>query len=73
MGMVFYLPHKMLLLFVQLPCIDDYEYEIDISNEWELLPTLMKWQRHVSILESFGEIDIKKIYKNILELAKKRV
>lgn len=49
-----------------IPCMDGYEYEIDISNEWELLPTLMKWQRHVSILESFGEIDIKKIYKNIL-------
>ena len=50
-----------------LRCIDGIEYEVYISHEWELLPTLMQWQKYVTLLEQKGNIDIIKIYKEMLE------
>lgn len=49
------------------PCSDGIEYEIYISHEWELLPTLMQWQKHVSILDQEGNIDLINIYKKMLK------
>lgn len=49
------------------PCQDGAEYELHISHEWELLPILMQWQKHVNILDQDGDIDIIGIYKKILE------
>lgn len=49
------------------PCNDGVEYELYISHEWELLPTLMQWQKHVSILEQEGDIDIVEEYQKILD------
>ena len=48
------------------PCRDGIEYELYITHEWELLPTLMQWQKHVSIVEQAGDIDIIGSYKKIL-------
>jgi len=49
------------------PCQDGAEYELFISHEWELLPTLMQWQKHINILEQDGDIDIVGKYEKILE------
>ena len=49
------------------PCNDGMEYEVYISHEWELLPTLMQWQKHVTLLEQKGKINFIKIYKTILD------
>lgn len=49
------------------PCIDGMEYEVYISHEWELLPTLMQWQKYITLLGQEGDIDFIKIYKNILQ------
>lgn len=49
------------------PCQDGAEYDLFISHDWELLPTLMQWQKHVNILEQEGDIDIVGKYEKILE------
>jgi len=55
------------------PCNDGWEYELYITHEWELLPTLMRWQKYITILEQEGTIDIKKIHHTILEEAQKKL
>jgi len=47
-------------------CNDGIEYDVFITNKWELLSTLMQWQIYVTILEQEGEIDIKSIYNDVL-------
>ncbi len=49
------------------PCSDGTEYDLYINHAWELLPTLMQWQKHINILEQEGKIDIIGEYKKILE------
>jgi len=56
-----------------IPCSDGVEYEIYITHEWELLPTLMQWQAYVTILEQDGDIDIVKIYNDILKDAQTKL
>jgi len=51
------------------PCRDGIEYDIYITHLWELLPTLMQWQKHVTILEQVGEIDLIREYRQILNNA----
>ena len=48
------------------PCNDGMEYELNISHAWELLPTLMQWQKHVTIIDQDGDIDLVGIYQKIL-------
>jgi len=55
------------------PCIDGVEYEIYITNSWELLPTLIQWQVYVTILEQDGNFDIVKIYNDILKEAQTKL
>ena len=49
------------------PCNDGMEYELNISHAWELLPTLMQWQKHVTIIDQDGDIDLVGIYQRILD------
>jgi hypothetical protein len=48
------------------PCQDGAEYDLFISHEWELLPILMQWQKHVTIIDQDGDIDLVGIYQKIL-------
>ena len=49
------------------PYQDGAEYDLFISHDWELLPTLMQWQKHINVLEQDGDIDIVGKYEKILE------
>ena len=52
------------------PCTDGMEYECHITHPWELLPTLMQWQKFVSILDqSVDDADFIESYRNILKEA----
>ncbi len=55
------------------PTTDGMEYEVHITHVWELLPTLMQWQKFINILSQNGEIDFIKEYKNILENTLKKL
>ncbi len=55
------------------PCSDGWEYELYITHEWELLPILMQWQKYVTLLDQKGEIDMKKIYHDILQEAQEKL
>lgn len=55
------------------PCHDGMEYELNISHAWELLPTLMQWQKHVTIIDQNGDIDLVGIYQKILGETQKRL
>ena len=55
------------------PCTDGVEYEMYITHEWELLPTLMQWQAYVTILEQDGDIDIVRKYNDILKEAQTKL
>lgn len=53
------------------PSHDGIEYELEITHAFEILPTIMYWQPNITILEQDGEINVKKIYSNILESSQK--
>ena len=50
-----------------IPCNDGWEYECHITHSWELLPTLMQWQKHVTVLRQADGADFIKDYRNILK------
>ena len=49
-----------------IPCNDGWEYECLITHPWELLPTLMQWQKHVTVLTEEDGAGFIKTYRNIL-------
>jgi len=50
-----------------IPCNDGWEYECHITHSWELLPTLMQWQKHVTVLKQDEEAYFIEDYKKILQ------
>ena len=55
------------------PLRDGWEYECIITQYWELLPILMQWQKHVTILEEEEGAGVIDHYKDILEKALSRL
>ena len=54
-------------------CMDGIEYELYITHQWEILPTLMQWQMYVTILEQEGNIDMVQTYNDILKEAQTKL
>lgn len=48
------------------PCSDGIEYDVYITHPYEVLPTIMQYQPHVTILRQEGTIDLIGKYRTLL-------